>query len=388
MPMFNAADFVADLGGPDAACDDAVFPAAVAARSSFVDGLGAAARMSPAAGLEAVLSVSAAWEDTVGQWLKPMNDTVASLLPSTRAVTDAVLPSTRAVMDAVRATAAVSALAQVPTIADMALGPFKPVYDQQQRIGDLVGALAPLLDQAQRVGELVTSAVPTWDWSFLAGVDAFVRSSGVRRSAGRLFRIVGEVKDVLLDGDLEPVRRFVAKHLRLSPTPDRVQSVALALLEGDWVDGVDLEDDGAVRAALRRRANHGNESESYHVIAGERILLLHEIWTPGAACGEDPEAEAIARVLAREEQFDNPDVPHALARLKTDADRTVAYAWADRGDVTWADAALLADQPEARGEYTRKALRRAGALIRERNRARADTARTTAPRPSISDVGA
>ncbi|MEU8136324.1 hypothetical protein [Streptodolium elevatio] len=82
-----------------------------------------------------------------------------------------------------------------------------------------------------------------------------------------------------------------------------------------------------------------------------------------------PEDEAIARVLAPEDQFDDPRVPRALRWLKTDADRAVAYTYAKNDGISWSEAAVLANQRAQRGEATRTALKRAGRLIDQRERA-------------------
>jgi hypothetical protein len=243
----------------------------------------------------------------------------------TKPLEDLVAQTTRPLYEGVAKSVTAMLAQSIPSAADTLLAGLKPVFDAQQSLLDsAVKAMQPTRDW-------LVSALPSFD--FYAGF----RTS--RAFVGRLAYMVRRVKDALTEGDLEPARSFIAKYLKARPTPDRVQSLALALIEGSWTAAVDMDDDAAVISELRRLTNLGNEMESDHTIGRRRILVLPELWTPSLVSGQDPEAEAFARVLAREDQFADTRVTRALARLKTDADRDVAYAYADNHGISWADAA-------------------------------------------------
>ncbi|MEU8136514.1 hypothetical protein [Streptodolium elevatio] len=245
----------------------------------------------------------------------------------------------------------------VPNASDIILSGLKPALDAHRTwIGGLSRAMSPSRDWAASMVGIATSA-------------SVFRTRIVRTFVGRLFSVVCQVKQAVLDGDLEPVGRFIARYLNVPPTPDRMQSLALELLDGRWIDEVDVGDDAAVLKKLRRLTNRDNGTESDRTVGGRRILVLPEFWIPDDVSVPGPEDEAIARVLAPEDQFDDPRVPRALRRLKTDADRAVAYTYAKNDGISWGEAAVLTNQRAQRGEATRTALKRAGRLINQRDRA-------------------
>ncbi|KUO20781.1 hypothetical protein AQJ91_12810 [Streptomyces dysideae] len=168
-----------------------------------------------------------------------------------------------------------------------------------------------------------------------------------------------------LDGDHDPMREFLHKHLRLRPpTEDHAQALALALLVREWEKEVDLQDADAVRAVLRKYAREGNDLDGDHQVMGRMIGHLPEgldLLSPAPG----PEALAIARVVPWPEHFDNRDVRYATRRLK-ETEQTVARVWAENPELNWLQAPELVGQDVAMGTRVRRKLLRAGDQIIER----------------------
>ena len=166
-------------------------------------------------------------------------------------------------------------------------------------------------------------------------------------------------------GDTGPMRRFIHTHLRLRPpTEDHEQALALALLEGSWKQGIDLQDPKEVLTALRRLAREGDYEERFHQVAGFRIGRLDTGFerrspVPG------PDDLAIARILPWAEQFDDRNVRYATRRLK-DEQQTVARAWAENPDLDWLQAPQLVGHEAHIGTQVRRKLRGLGNQINER----------------------
>ncbi|MEY2244869.1 hypothetical protein [Streptomyces sp. BF23-18] len=166
-------------------------------------------------------------------------------------------------------------------------------------------------------------------------------------------------------GEKEPIFTFMVTRLKLRrPNDDHAQALALALLTQDWKRAADHHDARAVRLTLRSLVNAGEDWETSHQVAGNRIASLDDLqarlMVDPACRTAGPEEIAIANCVPWAEGFESRDVRHAIARLN-EIETAVARTWAEDTYPNWREAvALHPEEAPELSDRVRRKLRRYG----------------------------
>jgi len=188
---------------------------------------------------------------------------------------------------------------------------------------------------------------------------------GLARAA---YRAALRARAAVLNGEDGPVAWFIEAWLRMRATPERVEAVSAALLEEGWDVGVpedpaylltDLRSRTARQARVLRpiwetRLNYQTiGSLDRPVTTGTGTLLAVADLVPDPQTTED---------LALASECEEQRLRLVLSRLKPD-ELQVTHVYAQRSELTWAEAARLAGaaDPAAAGERVRRKLKRLGA---------------------------
>lgn len=162
-------------------------------------------------------------------------------------------------------------------------------------------------------------------------------------------------------GDLDAIRHFIRSELGLPPTKDRVQALSVALLAGDWDEKLNIDDNTAVRSSLRKKANEYNELVGDHTVGGRRVAFVKDSLDLYPTVGPGTDQQALDSV----EQWDDPRLPLVLERL-TPEEWEVALSYAEKGKVSWEQAAIACGREPRFGERVRRKLKREGKVITAR----------------------
>jgi hypothetical protein len=247
-----------------------------------------------------------------------------------------------------------------------------PHPDLFRNVGNF--ASASLAALAVPVNFTGISAITSLADLFLRWREAAESGMGVLRGLARAaFRAALRARAAVLHGDDGPVAWFIEAWLGLRVTPERIEAVSAALLEEGWDAGIP-DDPAYLLTDLRRRTARQArvlrpiwETQLNHraigmldqpVITGNGTLLTVIDLVPGGQTTED-------LVLAGE--WDKQRLRRALDRLKPD-ELQVTNVYAQRSELTWAEAARIAGAPDpaAAGERVRRKLKRLGAEDKRR----------------------
>ena len=174
-------------------------------------------------------------------------------------------------------------------------------------------------------------------------------------------------RSAVVRGEKGPVASFIEEWLGMRPTPERVEAVSAALLEEGW-DADAAEDPDFLLADLRKRSKRQARvlkpiwetqlnlryvgSLDQPVLGASGTLLTIADQLPDPRTAED---------LALAREYEQQRLRQVLDRLKPD-ELQVTSVYAERGELTWAEAAHLAGaaDPVAMGERVRRKLKRLG----------------------------
>jgi hypothetical protein len=185
---------------------------------------------------------------------------------------------------------------------------------------------------------------------------------GVLRALARAaYKAALDARAAVLRGDDGPVTQFISTWLDLRTSPERVEAVSAALLEEGWDAGIP-DDPAYLIADLRKRtARQGRvlrpiwETQLNRrpvgmldepVCTSNGTLLTAADLVPGAQSAED---------LVLADELEEERLRRVLNRLKPD-ELLVTNVYAQRGELSWAEAARVAGAPDAVGERIRRKL--------------------------------
>jgi hypothetical protein len=187
---------------------------------------------------------------------------------------------------------------------------------------------------------------------------------GLARAA---HRAALRARAAVLAGDADGVAWFIRAWLRMRVTPDRVVAVSAALLEDGW-DAAIPEDPARLLTDLRNRT--ARQARALRPIWETRLnyrtigRLDHTVTTSDgslltvADLVPDPQT---TEDLALAGEYEEQRLRRVLSLLKPD-ELHVTNVYAGRSELTWTEAARLADaaDPTAMGDRVRRKLRRLG----------------------------
>jgi hypothetical protein len=246
-----------------------------------------------------------------------------------------------------------------------------PHHDLLRSIGNFATSITALSIPANFTGMGVTASLANL---FQRWREAAESGMGVLRGLARAaFKAALRARGAVLHGDDGLVAWFIETWLGLRASPERIEAVSAALLEEGWDASVPDAPDCLLTDLRRRTARQTRvlrpiwETQlnrraigmlDQPVITGNGTFLTIADLVPGGQATED---------LVLADEWGEQRLCRLLGRLKPD-ELQVTNIYAQRSELTWADAARIAGaaDPAAVGERVRRKLKRLGAEDKRR----------------------
>ncbi|WP_459958488.1 hypothetical protein [Mycobacterium avium] len=243
-------------------------------------------------------------------------------------------------------------------------------------LGDLIAStlrrVQSTLDEFTRLAPVTQSAAGMWSAQLTDLMHGWTVLSGFgHRLAGKALQLAIITRDALInDTDRDAVREAVIDFMRRVlgykryPTEARIEAVASALLDDEWLPpvGAALDENYNPRDHIRKIATYQHGLWLPLTETKRRGHLIASLEKPDhlatADDDGDPPSRPMDRLTAPEFISERQPVTHpVLRRLMaplTDIEQEIVWAKHHDGARTWADAATMCGRPIREGETVRR----------------------------------